>query len=234
MNTQPPHVHSLVSVIISVYNAEDFIGDAIASVFAQNYPYIEIIAVNDGSTDNSLVVLQRHMMDSGIIINQTNTGVAAARNNGITRAKGEYLAFLDCDDIFLPNKISSQVKYLQAHSEAQICVPLCEGFLDEGLEKPAWVRDGFLHAFHRNLSPSAWMVRRSLFSEIGLFDQSFVSTNDIDFLVRIEKAGYSIGTVEQLLWKKRVHNRNVSAYSDSKKIAQYHRELLTLVAKKLI
>lgn len=222
---------SLVSVIIPVYNAEDFLEEAIRSVLGQNYGNIEIIAVNDGSTDNSLGILKQYERDV-IVIDQKNAGVASARNRGIAEAKGEYVAFLDNDDIFLPDKIRAQVAYLEEHADMQMCVTLCEGFLDGSVQKPEWVREGFLGVTHRNLSPSAWCMQKGLFSYIGTFDTQYVLGSDTDWIARVMKAGVEIGTIERLLWKKRVHKKNASQLLGLEDRMQYNRELLSLISKK--
>ena len=221
----------LVSVIIPVYNAENFIEEAILSIFAQEYEPMEIIAINDGSTDASLEKLQKYAKDIRII-DQGNAGVAAARNNGVVQSSGAYIAFLDNDDLFLPGKISAQVAYLEKHPDIHMCVPLCEGFLEYGVQKPDWVRDGFLDIAHRNLSPSAWLIRKQLFSHVGMFDPQYVIASDTDWIARVIKAGYKIGTAEQVLWRKRVHQKNASYVLNPTERENYRRELLSLIAKK--
>lgn len=110
---------NLVSVIIPAYNAEKFIEETIESVLSQSYPYIEIIMVNDGSTDGTLDVVNRfnkikHRIK---IVNQKRSGVAAARNTGILHSHGDFIAPLDSDDIWYPEKISSQVKVILEKDE---------------------------------------------------------------------------------------------------------------------
>ncbi|MCE9642889.1 MAG: glycosyltransferase [Candidatus Andersenbacteria bacterium] len=224
-------MNPLVSVVIPVYNAEHFLEQAIESILAQDYAPLEIIAVNDGSTDASADILRTYA-EYIRIIDQKNSGVASARNKGFAAARGEYISFLDNDDIFLPRKISAQVEYLEKHPDIHMCVPLCEGFLENGVQKPGWVRDGFLDVMHRNLSPSAWLIRKQLFSYVGAFDPQYSIASDTDWVARVLKAGYEIGTVEQLLWKKRVHQKNASHILSLSERANYNRELLSLIVKK--
>ncbi len=109
---------NLVSVIIPTYNRADLVCESINSVFAQSYRDFEILVVDDGSTDNTAEVL-RPLAAQGLIryIHQNNGGEASARNKGILEAKGRYIAFLDSDDLFEPEKLELQTAYLQAHPE---------------------------------------------------------------------------------------------------------------------
>ena len=102
----------LVSVVIPAFNAESYIMDSICSVFNQDYKNIEIIVVDDGSSDDTLALLSK--LNGRIsVLQQKNRGAAAARNQGIKVAKGEFIAFLDADDVWINNKISCQLRVLQ-------------------------------------------------------------------------------------------------------------------------
>lgn len=112
-------ITGLVSVVIPLYNNEQFVKDAVKSVLQQTYPHFEVIIVDDGSTDSSLEQLS-DIADSLTIIRQKNQGSAVARNTGLTAAKGEFIAFLDADDLWTPYKLSLQVDFLKAHPTYQI------------------------------------------------------------------------------------------------------------------
>ncbi|HCA58980.1 MAG TPA: hypothetical protein DEP46_13490, partial [Blastocatellia bacterium] len=99
----------LVSAIIPNYNYARYVGEAVESALGQTYPNIEVIVVDDGSTDNSLEVLEQYR-DRIKIIAQKNSGVCVARNRGVAESEGEYIAFLDADDVWLPEKIEKQVE----------------------------------------------------------------------------------------------------------------------------
>src|SRR4029079_2498347 len=103
----------LVSVIVPVYNGERYLREALESVFAQTYRAIEVIVVDDGSPDDSGTIGQS--FPEVRYIHQTNQGVAAARNNGIEAARGEFFAFLDQDDLWVPEKLNVQVEYFLGH-----------------------------------------------------------------------------------------------------------------------
>lgn len=109
----------LVSVIMPAYNARPYIAEAMQSVLSQDYPNIELIVVDDGSVDGS-AECAKMFGDRVKVIRQANAGVAAARNKGLDEAKGELIAFLDADDVWLPGKISAQVEYLRQHPETAV------------------------------------------------------------------------------------------------------------------
>ena len=112
-----------VSIIIPVYNVEKYLEQCLDSIINQNLKNIEIICINDGSTDNSLKILKKYAKKDNriIILSQTNLGAGAARNRGLAVAKGEYLSFLDADDFFYENMLSEAVHKLET-SQSDIAV----------------------------------------------------------------------------------------------------------------
>lgn len=108
----------LVSVIMPAYNSEKYVVDSIHSVLVQTYEIWELIVVDDGSTDDTKVVVQQFSDDRIVYVYQQNAGVAVARNNGISRARGRYIAFLDSDDLWLPNKLSKQLAFMRENNYA--------------------------------------------------------------------------------------------------------------------
>src|SRR6267154_1483950 len=130
---------SRVSVVIPVYNGERYLADAIQSVLDQTYQKFEVIVVDDGSTDGSARVAKRF---GGAIryVHQSNGGVSKARNTGITLAQGTYLAFLDQDDLWLPDKLAVQVAYLDSHPEVGVVYCQCE------VKGDGWMRSGPYYA----------------------------------------------------------------------------------------
>src|SRR5579875_322194 len=102
-------MHPLISIIIPLYNAEKYIIETIDSALQQSYKNIEIIIIDDGSTDSSFNVAETYKSDNIIVVKQENKGASAARNHGLKLAKGEYIQFLDADDILDVNKIEYQI-----------------------------------------------------------------------------------------------------------------------------
>lgn len=110
----------LVSVVIPAYNCANYIRESVQSVLSQDYPSIEVIVVDDGSTDGTDRVLSE-MGTSIRVVRQTNGGPAKARNRGVAHANGEFIAFLDGDDVWLPGKLRTQMEYFADHPEVDIC-----------------------------------------------------------------------------------------------------------------
>ena len=109
-----------VSVIIPVYNAEKYVEDAVKSVLSQTYENIEILIIDDGSPDKSIEICERFKNPKVKIIRQKNRGLAGARNTGIRHAQGDYLAFLDADDMWLPEKLEKHILHLENSSQIGI------------------------------------------------------------------------------------------------------------------
>jgi len=180
----------LVSVIIPTFNRGWIIKEAIDSVLEQDFIDFELIVVDDGSSDDTAEILGAFGGDIKII-GQSNRGVSAARNRGIQASAGRWIAFLDSDDLWLPQKLSRQVAFFDAHPDAMICQ-----------SEEQWIRNGvrvnpkLRHRkfsgmiFERSLelclvSPSAVMIRKRLFSDVGLFDESLPACEDYDLWLRV-------------------------------------------------
>jgi len=202
-----------VSVIIPTYNRADFICDAIDSVLAQTYKDYEIIVVDDGSTDNTKEVLKKY--DGKIrYFYKENMGVSAARNKGIKEAKGEYIAFLDSDDIWLTNNletlinaiitsgvfvVTSTVKTIDVHGNILGIKPL--------LRKGFSIEDKFYNMSY--IPPSSVLLRREVFDKAGLFDEAIKAAEDIDMWIRVS-ANFKVVRIDEPLALCRVHSNNLS------------------------
>jgi glycosyltransferase involved in cell wall biosynthesis len=179
-----------ITVIIPVYNRPGFVKEAIQSVLDQTYSNVEIIVVNDGSTDDTPLVLQS-FGDKIRIIHQENRGVSAARNTGIKNSKSKWIAFLDSDDIWLPEKLHLQIQFFENHPDARICQT-----------EEIWIKDGkrlYPKKKHKKksgmifknclplciVSPSAVMIHREMFDLVGVFDESLPACEDYDLWLRI-------------------------------------------------
>ena len=180
---------------------------AVRSVLAQTHFVDEIIVVDDGSTDGTGAALNRLFGDRIRYVWQANAGVSAARNHGLRLARGSYIAFLDSDDSWLPNKVQLQLDWMEAHPD--FAMLLCDVIRDDaqGNEKEIFRRrtllpeDGFILSavlLEPSLAPSCVMMRRHVFEEIGGFDEQLQTAEDLDYHLRIA-ARYKIGVLEQPL-----------------------------------
>jgi glycosyltransferase involved in cell wall biosynthesis len=200
----------LVSVIIPVHDGERFVAEAIGSVIAQTYRPLEIIAVDDGSTDGSAAIVRAF---PGVrYLHQPNRGVGAARNRGVAAATGEAVAFLDQDDLWLPDKIARQMRRLADDPSADYALVRQSRFLDASATAvPAWINPALLNTELEGREPSALLVSRATFDRVGAFDESYRHNSDSDWFFRASEAGLRAGVVPAVLLLRRVHGANSSA-----------------------
>ncbi len=196
----------MVSVIIPVYNDAATLATAVRSVLAQTFQDFEIIIVDDGSTENISAALDGlHTVRLRLLRHAQNKGAAAARNTGIRHATGRYIALLDRDDIWMPDKLERQLKILEAaddHTKACCTSYLLLRLGDTRCEKRPLLakEDWYSHLLWGcDLSPgSTLVVKRDCFEEMGLFDEDFRRLEDWDWLLRY--AGrYSLSVIEDPL-----------------------------------
>lgn len=216
----------LVSVIIPVYNGARFLRAALESVFAQTYRPIEVIVVDDGSADDSGVIAQS--FPEVRYVRQQNEGVAAARNNGIQIARGEFLAFLDQDDLWTPEKLKVQVDHLLNNPELGYTLTQLQFFLEPGTTLPPWFRKELLTTVHPGWVLGTLVVRRTVFDQVGDFATAYSAANDSDWFFRAKAAEIPMVVVPELLLRKRIHEAN-----DSGRAKEILSELLKVVKTSL-
>lgn len=180
----------LVSVIIPCYNGARWVGEAIESVLAQTYRELEIIVVDDGSTDESAEVIKLFRDGRIRYIHQENRGLSAARNTGIAAAEGAYISFLDADDIYFPDKTRRQVAFLRGHPHADVVTgdytrtdknlrTLYRHHPLPGMWPRKMLLIGGLFPVH------CWLARREVLDEAGGFDEELWAAEDWDLICRI-------------------------------------------------
>ncbi len=197
----------LVSAIVPVYNGERFLGEALDSILDQDYAPLEVIVVDDGSTDGSLAVAESRDVR---IIRRERGGPGAARNAGVEAAGGDLLAFLDQDDAWLPGKVRKQVDVLRERPEAGFVYGRMEVVLEPGTEWPDWVDPGWLADPPMGYCPSTLMVTRTVFEAVGAFDTDYLSFSDGQWLIRARRAGVEGHLLEDVVLRYRVHEANHS------------------------
>jgi len=214
-----PEERPLVSIIIPAYNVASYVRDAIDSALAQTYKNIEIVVVNDGSTDATAEVLEPYRESGKIIyIFQKNRGLSGARNTGIRVAKGEFVALLDSDDIFLPEKIEKQVGYLLAHPDYDVCYCDVWHFRDDAPEKMLKLNYAyyssdavFPNLLKKNfILPLSMVMRRSAIVRAGLFDETYRRSEDWECWVRLAYRGSKFYFLPEILGKCRIHPGSLS------------------------
>lgn len=218
----------LVSAIIPTYNRAHILCDAIESVLAQTYPEIEVIVVDDGSKDDTLARLQPYGKKIRVI-SQANAGPAAARNRGIAESRGQLIAFLDSDDLWLPEKTERQVALLERAGKS---VPCCLSntmmkwnsgdrasfdiaLLKPSIEEGVWVNVDEVLATRFVLFNQAIMIRREVLQKIGVFDESIRYLEDVDFPLRLSLEGpWAFIETPLVTWRESMTN---SVYKNTKR-----------------
>lgn len=227
----------LVSAIITCYNEADYVGRAIESVLCQHYHDLELIVVNDGSFDNSRAVIERYTDDQRLeIVNQDNKGLPAARNVGVKRCSGEYVAFLDADDRWLSDKLERQLGYFETHPSVGMVYTnyWCVTPAGQKLELANPVQYNSCSSAYKRIFvnggrilPSTVTVRRDCFDRVGLFDERLRMAQEREIWVRIA-AEYPIALVDAPLVLRTKRDDSLASDKEAKFAYQ------NLVTEKLV
>lgn len=199
----------LVSIIMPAYNAGKYIIEAINSIFHQSYQPIEIIVVDDGSTDDTLEKLQS-LQDKIKLITSTHHGAANARNIGIKQAQGDLIAFLDADDTIDKDKIKLQIDEFLSDPDLDICYTMFNNFLcpeaSEELKKTRPQKEGPI----KGCVCGTTMIKKSSFENVGYFDSSLKVGEFIDWFSKATELGFKIKFIEKDLYNRRSHAGNTT------------------------
>jgi glycosyltransferase involved in cell wall biosynthesis len=216
-----------VSVIIPAYNRSAYLGEAIQSVLDQTFQDFELIVIDDGSTDNTKEIVKGFLDTRVRYLYQENSGVSSARNMGIKAANGEYIAFLDSDDIWLPENLELKVNLLD--SRPDVGLVCSDAYVVDNSTKATfgrfWGKNRFKYSgnprkvtrhplkdlLYRNcfIMPQATMIRSQVFTAVGGFDESLPTSEDWDLFVRIVQR-FPIEVIDTPLLKIRRHSTSLS------------------------
>jgi len=193
-----------ISVIIPTYNRVATLERALNSVLEQTFSATQIIVVDDASTDDTPALLARYSSHIEIITNEKNSGVSFSRNAGIQKARGEWIAFLDSDDQWAQGKLEKQKQFHQTHPE--ILISQCDEIwirngvkvnpMDKHAKRGGWIFEACVPLCI--VSPSAVIIHRHIFDQIGMFDITFPACEDYDLWLRIAPH-YEIGLLNEKL-----------------------------------
>jgi glycosyltransferase involved in cell wall biosynthesis len=198
----------VVSVIIPVFNGDRFLREAVQTVLAQNYSPLEIVIVDDGSTDSTASVV-KSLGEPVRYLHQTNQGPAAARNRGIEQAQGSLLAFADADDLWPGNKLALQLPYLIEDVAVDIVMGrIQQVLLSETEDGKTQAKEFAEPAFSVNLGSA--IIRKSVFERVGLFDETMRYSEDVDWFMRAREAGAAIKTIDAVTLLYRQHEQNMT------------------------
>lgn len=196
----------LVSVIVPLYNGSRYLKEALDSIFAQSYSQLEVIVVDDGSTDGSSQIAQSY--PQVIYLYQENRGNALARMRGIERAAGTLIAFLDQDDFWCPNKIALQVHAFLQDPTCQCVVGKAHYFLDEASPPPP-LKQVVFEQDRVSYLPGVLMAKKELLQRIP-FDPCYSSGSDTEWFFRLKEAEIPVTELPDLLLHARMHGGNLS------------------------
>ena len=212
-----------VSIIIPAYNVASFIGETLESVFAQTYQDFEVIVVNDGSPDTEELERVLHpYLDRISYIKQENRGASVARNTGVEAARGEFIAFLDADDLWLPSCLEQQMSFLRTHPVDLVCgdAVVFDDFAEDeqtyfqallsGDDELGTVTFSGLIRGEQSLITSGVVARRQSLIDAGLFDVGLRNAQDFDLWVRMALRGARLGYQRKVLVRYRYREGSLS------------------------
>ena len=203
----------LISVIVPVYQGEKYIAHALDSIFAQNYRPIEVVVVDDGSTDATASIAKSYSEVRYFF--QANQGPPVARNTGLANSTGELITFLDADDYWLPNSLAAQSSYLAAHPEMGCVFGKVQNFLNEGINLPHWISEAMMTENGGGWNLGASMTHRWAFDRIGHFNPNCFTCDDLEWVMRLREANILYSLVPEVFLHRRIHGGNLSHNQNS-------------------
>ena len=198
-------MNPLISVIIPVYNCEKYVAEAIESILAQTYPALEVIVVDDGSTDGTGEIVKSFPQVKYLF--QDNAGTAAARNRGIRAAKGEYIAFLDADDLWLPEKLAQQISAYNVDPDLELVTGLVKQFFSPEMDANRKSKINLLTGPIPGYATIAILVKRDLFDKVGLFHEGDI-VETISWFAKVMEYQLKIKVLPDLVVMRRIHGDN--------------------------
>jgi glycosyltransferase involved in cell wall biosynthesis len=227
----------LISVIMPVYNAEKYLDKSIQSIINQTYKNFEFIIIDDGSTDNSLIIINQFSNNDQriIVITRENKGLVFSLNEGISRAKGKYIARMDADDISILNRFELQVDYLESNNDVIACGGQLTTFSDENskINKVSYptsiIQSNARLLFSVSIAHPAAMMKRSVLSEIMtddgyIYDEKYKCIEDYDLWSRLIKYG-SFNNLNEVVLKYRIDNNGMSCIGENNKDDRYSKSI---------
>ena len=199
-------MNPLISVIICVYNGEQYLNESIGSVLQQTYSPLELIVIDDGSTDGSAEIIQQY--GSRVRYHfQENQGIGPARNTGVALAKGNYLAFLDADDLFTPERLALQMAAFAADPRLEAVFGHVQQFYSPELGTAFKRRFGF----HTEVMPArlstGMLIKKAAFTRVGPFIPYQVGQS-IDWYMRAQEAQLVTTMLKDIVFRRRIHKNN--------------------------
>ncbi|MBY0549709.1 MAG: glycosyltransferase [Candidatus Obscuribacterales bacterium] len=222
--------NELISIIMATKNAARYLEQALESAALQTYQHYEIVLIDAQSSDRTLEIAQKY--PSLRCYQQNSVGFANAWNEGIDLAKGKFIAFLDSDDRWVPDKLAVQFTYLQEHPECTCVVGHVQFFHDGDEPLPPSCRKDLESGPRIAYMPGALLARREVFDKIGKFDSTMTIASDIDWFARLKDLNDGIGVINSVVIEKRIHAKNLS-YTNTEGGA-YDKEILVSLRRSIL
>lgn len=198
--------NKLISVIIPVYNGANYLSASINSVLAQTYQNIELIVVDDGSSDESANIAKAY--NNILLLTQENSGIGAARNRGVEHAQGEYVAFLDHDDLWLPDKLMLQMQAFIDQPALDIVFGHVEQFISpeiaDEIKAKIYCPVGAMPGYHS----SAMLIKREAYNRVGTQLTTHKVGEFIDWYMRAQEQQLKMYMLPQVVFQRRLHGSN--------------------------
>jgi glycosyltransferase involved in cell wall biosynthesis len=193
----------LVTVIMAAYNAEEYVGATLESVLAQTWQPLEVVVVDDGSTDRTGEIVQSFA--DVRYTRQENAGPSSARNAAAAQARGVFLANCDSDDLLPPTRVEVQALHLLAHPEIG-----CVFGRQEWLNPPPWLGRDPVYGDLDGIPLSSAMFRREVFEELGGYDGRFEPSEDMDLVIRMRERGIPYAVLPEIVLHRRYHETSLT------------------------
>lgn len=220
----------LISVVIPCYNAEAYLAEAIDSALRQEAGPLEVVVIDDGSSDGSAGVARRF----GRAVRyeyQANAGISAARNRGVDLATGRYLAFLDADDVWPEGSLAVRLGLLRADPGAACVFGAVEEFVSPDLLEDPGSRPPLTHPAQAARLAGSMLIERDAFARVGCFDSRLTVGETLDWIARAEDAGIGMRTVDAVVLRRRIHRDNTVTREKARQ-TDYLRALRTTLARR--
>jgi glycosyltransferase involved in cell wall biosynthesis len=223
MNKKNDMKPSLISCIVPVFNGERYLKETINSILEQTYRPLEIIVADDGSTDGTAKVVANYK-EQVFYLWQPNAGTAAARNLGLSAAKGEFVAFLDADDLWHPEKLARQMARFHERPELDFCITHVQNFwIPELVEEEKQFRNNRRSKPLPGYTTYTLLARRILFEKIGQFITTLRHSDDTEWFLRASERGAVKELLPDVLAYRRLHHNNLSRLHSSASVDEYLR-----------
>lgn len=199
----------LITVIIPVYNGERYLGEALKSVVAQTYRPIEIIVVDDGSTDGSADIVKSFVDSQILYFYQNNSGLSAARNQGTNLARGSFFAFLDADDVWLADKLTLQINTFKNNPNLDMIFGYVDQFYSPDLDVHVKTKMDYDNKIMPGYSAGTMLIKQKSFVRAGPFTTNWRVGQFVDWYFKAVDKGLKSLMLPKVVMKRRIHNTNM-------------------------